>query len=116
MIKRAIGCAAIVLLTGCTKYVTRERAVYAEELALYGQFGLDSARSLRGMLNAYCTCKDGRWVGAECGKAEENAALLERRLPWHLAMSSYNAGITDKDPGQMNTDLGLGCDDGSGDE
>jgi hypothetical protein len=111
----AIACAA--LLSGCSKYIFREREVYEAELGLYEHFGRDGASSLYALIHAHCTCEAGQWVGRDCRQADERAALLERRMPWHLAMSAYNAGLTDDAPAAVPPALVLGCAvEGSGDE
>ena len=111
----AIACAS--LLGGCSKYILREREVYEAELGLYEQFGRDGASSLYALIHAHCTCDGGEWVGRDCKAADERAALLERRLPWHLAMSAYNAGLTEDKPADLPPALVLGCGvEGSGDE
>ena len=38
-------------------------------------------------------------------------------MPWHIAMSAYNAGLTDDSPAALPPALVLGCAvEGSGDE
>jgi hypothetical protein len=98
MMKRAIGCAALVLLTGCTKYVIREKATYEAEAAFFDRVGREGGQSFDAVLSEMCVCKDGAWTTAVCKDAAEKSAILKERVTYHAAMMLYLADIVDDEP------------------
>jgi hypothetical protein len=98
MMKRAIGCAALVLLTGCTKYVIREKATYEAEAAFFDRVGREGGQSFDTVLSEMCVCFDGAWTTAVCKDAAEKSAILKERVTYHAAMMLYLADIVKDEP------------------
>lgn len=96
--KRAISCAALVLLTGCTKYVIREKATVEAEALFFDRVGREAGQSFDAVLSEMCVCKDGAWTTAVCKDAAEKSVILKERVTYHAAMILYLSDIEDKKP------------------
>ena len=109
MMKRAISCAALVLLTGCTKYVIRERETYEAEVRFIERLSSETSTTLKDIVGKFCVCTDGQWSNRVCADAEVKQALFEQRLPYHTGMMLYLAGIEKREPADPSDDLVLQC-------
>ena len=98
MMKRAISCAALVLLTGCTKYVIREKATYEAEVAFFDRVGREAGQTFDAVLSEMCVCKDSAWTTPVCKDAAEKSAILKERVTYHAAMMLYLADIVKDEP------------------
>ncbi len=100
--KRAIlmlVCTMLVLaLTGCTKYVVRDPAVYQTELNQYDAWATKQAALLKGFVGLHCTCDSGKFTTKRCADSADFILTIEARHEWHKAMSLHLAGITEDRP------------------
>jgi len=88
----------MLLGSSCNKTVVRDANAYKAELELMGQMSMQSAASLKKLITLECACADGKFTTKDCEKAADLVLVIETRLPWHKAMSLYNAGLTEERP------------------
>jgi hypothetical protein len=98
MMKRAISCAALVLLTGCTKYVVREKATVEAEALFFDRVGREAGQSFDAVLSEMCVCKDGVWTTPTCADVAQKSAILKERVTYHAAMMLYLSDIREQKP------------------
>lgn len=86
-------------VVGCgNPTIVRDENTYKIEVELMAQMSMQSAASMREFVKSDCSCKNGKFSTKNCADAADLILVIESRLPWHKAMSFYNAGITDERP------------------
>lgn len=88
----------ILMGSSCNQTVVRDENAYKAELELMSQMSMQSAASLKKLIALECACENGKFTTKDCEKAADLVLVIETRLPWHKAMSLYNAGITKERP------------------
>jgi len=92
---------AVMTLTASTcadDAVIRDRVVYETEINFMEKASLDQAEMLAGWIKGSCTCEGGKFSTAQCTKSAETVVAIQARIPWHKAMSRYNAGLDEERP------------------
>jgi len=86
------------LMGSSCNQIVRDEVAYKAELELTSQMALQSAASLKKLIALVCVCENNKFTTKDCEKAADTALVIEARMPWHKAMSLYNAGITKERP------------------
>lgn len=90
---------AVFLLPSCGPSV-RDEAIYRLELSLYDTWAHQQSEILRTFINAYCECnkETKTFLTKDCSNAADYVLTVESRHKWHMAMTFYNAGLSDNRP------------------
>lgn len=88
-----------IFLTSCGPSI-REEATYRSELALYDSWATQQASILRKMVGIHCPCEKGGFTTLLCSDAGDYVLTIEARHKWHMQMTYYIAGLSEKRPPQ----------------
>ena len=94
-----VGILAICTMgASCNESIIRDQVVYETELNFFEKAAMDQAALLEGWVKESCTCSEGEFSSKQCRESAEAVVVVRARIPWHKAMSRYNAGIDDTAP------------------
>lgn len=98
----------VLTLSGCLSGVVRDEATYRAEVGFMEAAALQEAESLVLLIKANCKCDtDGTFMSPDCEKAAKRALVVKARVPWHTAMSLYNARLSAVKPADAPPDVPL---------
>lgn len=99
--KRLVALCGLFLLSGCTKYVMRDTAVYQAEINQYDFWATKQAALLREFVSAHCTCDgDEKFTSHQCAQSADFILTIESRAAWHKEMALYLAGLQENRPAE----------------
>ena len=99
----------VVLLVGgaCTPKIVREENVYRNEVKFLQATAEQEADALSGFVAAHCECKTVDPNGAtgfvtkECLSAAKLVQVVRARIPYHVDMMLYLAGLKEERPPEV---------------
>lgn len=91
----------VLLCCGCSSTVVRETGTYKAEIEFMEQAMLQQSESILTLVKNSCQCQNGDLVDDDCKKAARRALVVKSRAKWHTKMMLYNAGVSNKKPGDL---------------
>jgi hypothetical protein len=85
--------------------IIRDRVAYETELNFMEKASMDQADLLAAWIKASCTCEGGKFSTTQCEESAATVVAIRARIPWHKALSRYNAGLDEKRPEEMPPEI-----------
>lgn len=86
-------------ILGCASpKVLRDARVYTMELEFLQMSITKTTDLLEEHLLESCTCAHTRWTSPLCEETAKTILLLRARIPYHIGLMKYNAGLQEHRP------------------